>query len=241
LTQRQIVLDTETTGLEPTQGHRIVEVAALELSNRRRTGGHFQRYLNPEREIDPGALDKHGLTAEFLRDKPKFAEVVEELLDYVAGAELIIHNAAFDINFLNRELELVERGKLEDYCPAIVDTLSLARQLHPGKRNTLDALCERYQVDHTRRTLHGALLDAELLGDVYLAMTRGQESLVIEVVIADSAYSYLEPMGGARTLRIIRATASELESHRSQIKKIDLAAKGGALWARTAEYQASQA
>ena len=238
---RQIVLDTETTGLEPAQGHRIVEVAALELNNRRRTGGHFQRYLNPEREIDPGALDKHGLSAEFLRDKPKFAEVVEELLDYLAGAELIIHNAAFDIGFLNRELELVERGALTDYCPAVVDTLSMARQLHPGKRNTLDALCERYQVDHSRRTLHGALLDAELLGEVYLAMTRGQESLVIDIVVADSVYSYFEPRGGARTLRIIRATAAELASHGLQIKKIDLAAKGGALWARMTEQQPGEA
>ena len=161
---RQIILDTETTGLEPRLGHRIIEVAGVEMINRRLTGRHFHRYLNPGRDSDEGALQVHGLTTEFLSDKPKFAEIVDELLEYITGAELIIHNAPFDIGFLDAELALVRKKKLVTFCPVVIDTLRMAKDLHPGKRNGLDSLCERYQIDNSARTLHGALLDAELLG-----------------------------------------------------------------------------
>src|SRR5574341_1760557 len=181
---RQIVLDTETTGLEPELGHRIIEIAGVELVNRSFTGNNFHRYFNPGRESEAGALEVHGLTAEFLSDKPKFRDVAAEFLDYLGGAELVIHNSAFDVTFLNRELDLAELKPVTEYCLGIVDTLRLAKDLHPGKRNSLDALCERYQVDNSARTLHGALLDARLLAEVYLAMTRGQETLSIDLAPA---------------------------------------------------------
>ncbi len=178
---RQIVLDTETTGLEWKAGHRVIEIAGVEMVDRRLTGNHFHHYLNPDREIDAGAQEVHGISLEFLQDKPRFADIVDEFLDYVSGAELVIHNAPFDVGFLNHELGLLGREPIEKTCSGVVDTLKQAKELHPGKRNSLDVLCERYAVDNSGRTLHGALLDSELLAEVYLAMTRGQESLAIDM------------------------------------------------------------
>lgn len=177
---RQIVLDTETTGLEAKEGHRIIEVGCLELVARRLTERRLHHYINPERDSDEGALAVHGLSNEFLADKPKFGEIAGELIEFVRGAEVIIHNAAFDLEFLDAELAQLGLGRFEDYC-RITDSLKLARERHPGKRNSLDALCERYGVSNTHRTLHGALLDAGLLADVYLAMTRGQDSLAMDL------------------------------------------------------------
>ena len=227
---RQIVLDTETTGLEPELGHRIIEIAGVELVNRRLTGNDFHRYLNPGRESDAGALEVHGLTAEFLSDKPKFRDVAAEFLDYLGGAELVIHNSAFDIAFLNRELDLAELKPVTDYCPDIVDTLRLAKDLHPGKKNSLDALCERYQIDNSARTLHGAQLDARLLAEVYLAMTRGQESLVMEVESTPAAVAAAEATHGKLELVVIRATKDELAEHARILDDIDKASKGATLW-----------
>jgi len=178
---RQIVLDTETTGLEPSQGHRIIEIGCIELINRRPTGNHFHQYLQPDRDIDAAAVEIHGITTEFLADKPRFADVVEEFLAFIRGAELIIHNAPFDVGFINHELKSLGKGygPLGDYC-TVLDTLEHARRLHPGQRNNLDALCKRYDIDNSHRELHGALLDAEILADVYLAMTGGQVTLSLE-------------------------------------------------------------
>jgi len=178
---RQIFLDTETTGLEHKLGHRIIEIGCVEMRNRRLTNRHFHRYLNPERDIDAGALAVHGISLEFLQDKPRFADVAAEFLDFVRGAELIIHNAPFDIGFLNAELSRLDMAPLDTVCRGVQDTLRMAKDLHPGKKNNLNALCERYGVDNTRRTLHGALLDAEILAEVYVAMTRGQESLIMDL------------------------------------------------------------
>ena len=227
---RQIVLDTETTGLEPELGHRIIEIAGVELVNRRFTGNNFHRYFNPERESEAGALEVHGLTAEFLSDKPKFGDVAAELLDYVNGAELVIHNSAFDVAFLNRELDLADLKPVTDYCASVVDTLRLAKDLHPGKRNSLDALCERYQVDNSARTLHGASLDARLLAEVYLAMTRGQESLVMDVETTPAAAAAAEAAHGKLNLVVIRATKEELAEHARMLEEIDKASKGATLW-----------
>ncbi len=226
---RQIVLDTETTGLDPKLGHRIIEVAGVELVNRRLTGRHFHRYLNPGRDSEEGALQVHGLTTEFLSDKPKFAEIADELLEYITGAELIIHNAPFDIGFLDSELALLRRKKLKTYCPDVIDTLRMAKDLHPGKRNGLDALCDRYQIDNSARTLHGALLDAELLADVYLAMTRGQESLMIESDTDRAAVAVAGFNREGLKLTVLSATAEEIALHEAQLGDIDKAS-GGALW-----------
>ena len=178
---RQIILDTETTGLDPLQGHRIIEIGCVELEDRKPTGNHYQCYLNPEREVDIAAMEVHGISNEFLADKPVFAQVEAEFIDFVRGAELLIHNAPFDIGFLNNELRLSNAGNgpMEDLCQ-VLDTLVLARAKHPGQRNSLDALCKRYDVDNTQRELHGALLDAEILADVYLMMTSGQSSLSLQ-------------------------------------------------------------
>lgn len=230
---RQIILDTETTGLEPRLGHRIIEVAGVEMVNRRLTGKHFHRYLNPGRDSDEGALQVHGLTTEFLSDKPKFAEVVEEFLEYVSGAELIIHNAPFDIGFLDAELALVRKKKLSTYCPAVIDTLRMAKDLHPGKRNGLDSLCERYQIDNSARTLHGALLDAELLAEVYLAMTRGQDSLIVETENGRAEVKAASFERGDLKLAVVRASAEELAAHEALLADIDKVS-GGALWRRGA-------
>jgi DNA polymerase-3 subunit epsilon len=229
---RQIILDTETTGLDPELGHRVIEVAGVELVNRRFTGNNFHRYLNPGRESEAAALEIHGLTTEFLSDKPKFADVAAEFLDFIKDAELVIHNSAFDVAFLNRELDLADLKPVTEYCAGVVDTLRMARELHPGKRNGLDALCERYQIDNSARTLHGALLDARLLAEVYLAMTRGQESLVMEVEAPATAASIAaaEVATGKLNLIVVSATKEELEAHGQQLEAIDKASKGATLW-----------
>ena len=230
---RQIILDTETTGLDPALGHRVLEIAGVELVNRRLTGNNFHRYVNPERDSEEGALQIHGLTSEFLSDKPKFSDVAAEFLDYVSGAELVIHNAPFDIGFLNHELALQDRKPIAEYCPSVVDTLRLARDMHPGKRNSLDALCERYQVDHSASTMHDALLDAKLLADVYLAMTRGQESLAMEVATESSGSGpIVDSAGVAVELPVIHASEEELAAHVRVLTDIDKASAGACLWKR---------
>lgn len=228
---RQIVLDTETTGLDPRQGHRIIEVACIELVNRRLTGHHLHKYVNPEREIDAGAQAVHGITLDFLADKPKFADIVDEFLDFISGAQLIIHNAPFDIGFLNAELERLGRVPVTTVCNGVIDTLKDAKELHPGKRNSLDALCERYEIDNSSRTLHGALLDTELLAEVYLAMTRGQNALMIEP--DEAAPVRLGADGKVRErkpLLVRRASDEELAEHERMLAAIDKESKGACLW-----------
>ena len=227
---RQIILDTETTGLDPSLGHRIIEIAAVEIVNRRFTDKTYHQYVNPEREIEAGAIDVHGITGEFLQDKPKMREVAKEFLDFVAGAELIIHNAPFDVGFLDHELALLELQPISHYSPLITDTLKMAKGLHPGKRNSLDALCERYQIDNSVRTLHGALLDARLLAEVYLAMTRGQESLLMD--LGESPSRQVDGAFADEKLELIvlRATPEEVAAHEQQLVDIDRAARGACLW-----------
>ncbi|MGB8855603.1 MAG: DNA polymerase III subunit epsilon [Burkholderiales bacterium] len=226
---RQIILDTETTGLESEQGHRIVELAAVEYINRRPTTNIFHRYLNPERESDERALEIHGLTSEFLADKPSFGHVADEFIAYVSGAELIIHNAPFDMGFLNAELARCEKQNMAEICPQVIDTLTLAKELHPGKRNNLNALCERYGVDNSHRTLHGALLDAQLLGEVYLAMTRGQETLLMDIApVAQTAAQRAQ--SGNISLSVFRADAEEVEAHQTYLDKMKKENKGVCLW-----------
>lgn len=237
---RQVILDTETTGLEPEQGHRIIEIGCVELINRRKTGRTFHRYLRPDREIDWGAQQVHGITNEFLAQQPRFADIVDELLEFIGGAELIIHNAAFDIAFLDAELKRLPgvRKQMRDYC-GVLDTLPLARQMHPGQRNGLDALCKRYSVDNSRRELHGALLDAQILLDVYLAMTGGQTALVLGEVSeerADAAFepvaAIVRPVGG---LVVIRATADELAAHDRALTAIDKTSGGKTIWRKISD------
>jgi DNA polymerase-3 subunit epsilon len=239
---RQIILDTETTGLEPAQGHRIIEIGCVELVNRRLTGNHYHQYLQPDRDIDAGAIEVHGISNEFLRDKPRFADIVEEFIDFVTGAELIIHNAPFDIGFINHELAGMagQWQTVEQYC-TVLDTLVLARKLYPGQRNSLDALCKRLDIDNSQRDLHGALLDAEILADVYLAMTGGQSSLLLD---SDSLSSSAQQSAGIRPLSaqraplsVIRASAEELEAHHDRLQAIDRASDGQCLWA-SAEHEA---
>lgn len=232
---RQIVLDTETTGLDPQRGHRVIELAAIEIRDRRVTDSSFHHYLNPERESDAAALAVHGISNEFLLDKPKFREVAREFLDFVTGAELIIHNADFDLAFLDHELALAGLQPLTGYCGGVTDTLRLAKDLRPGKRNSLDALCEYYRVDNSGRTLHGALLDARLLADVYLAMTRGQESLVIELEEPAARAAEAGPGAGRRALRVLAASPEELAAHAACLDAIDRESKGRCLWKRLAE------
>ena len=216
---RQIMLDTETTGLDYRLGHRVIEIGCLELVGRKATGQRFHCYLNPEREIDPGAAAVHGISDEFLADKPKFADLAGEFAEFIRGAELVIHNAPFDVGFLNHELGLAGREPLDALCAGIVDTLKMAREIRPGRRNSLDALCQEYAVDNSGRQLHGALLDAELLAEVYLAMTRGQESLIIE--LDEPAVAAALPPGGERQLlRVLRADAVELAEHQQVLAEI---------------------
>jgi DNA polymerase-3 subunit epsilon len=225
---RQIIIDTETTGLDPAFGHRIVELAAVEIVNRRATGRRFHRYLNPEREIDAGALSVHGINADFLRNQPKFRDIAAEFIDFVSGAELIIHNAAFDVSFIEYELKLAELGTFMQHCHSVIDTLTLARDLHPGKKNSLDALCERYQVDNSARTLHGALLDAELLCEIYIAMTRGQDSLAIDFSGVESLELSEDVDRPSLKLIVLTATAEELAAHARHLR--ELASRGRCLW-----------
>jgi DNA polymerase-3 subunit epsilon len=232
---RQIFLDTETTGLEPKLGHRIIEIGGVEMRNRRPTDRHFHHYLNPDRDIDAGALAVHGISLEFLQDKPRFADIAEEFLDFVRGAELIIHNAPFDVGFINAELTLLDMAPIETICHEVTDSLRRAKELHPGKRNGLDALCERYGIDDSKRTLHGALLDAELLAEVYLAMTRGQESLLMEINPDQSGrWKTATPMplqGAAKQTRLVlRATDRELAEHERLLASIQKESEGKCLW-----------
>jgi DNA polymerase-3 subunit epsilon len=225
---RRIVLDTETTGLEPSQGHRIIEIAALELADRRPTGRHFHRYLNPEREVDLGATQIHGLTAEDLADKPRFADIADELVEFLEGAELLIHNAPFDVGFLDAELARIGRPGIAQIC-TVTDTLALARDLHPGKKNSLDALCERYAVDNSKRTLHGALLDTQLLAEVWLALTRGQETLDIALGSAPAGAPGVHDEPAAKLL-VVRANAQEAAAHAAMCQRIAREAGGRCLW-----------
>jgi len=207
---RQIVLDTETTGLDPAQGHRVIEIGALEIVNRQPTGATYHVYLNPQREIDAGAMQVHGLTNEFLADKPRFADIAPEFLEFVRDAELVIHNAPFDVGFLNAELAKLKEGPVKRYC-TVLDTLKMAKGLHPGQKNNLDALCRRYEVDNSGRAFHGALLDAQLLAEVYLAMTRGQETLGID--IATPAQTQAATLVRRGALKVVRADDSERAAH----------------------------
>lgn len=233
---RQIFLDTETTGLEHKLGHRIIEIAGVEMRNRRLTQQHFHSYLNPERDIDAGALAVHGISRDFLLDKPRFADIAAEFLDFVRGAELVIHNAAFDVGFLNAELALLDMAPVDTVCHGVCDTLRMAKELHPGKKNNLNALCDRYGVNNSHRTLHGALLDAEILAEVYLAMTRGQESLIMDLGENNpevEAAGRMPADGQRRAQQIRRASAEELAEHQEVLAAIEQASKGQCLWLHT--------
>lgn len=232
---RQVVLDTETTGLETSEGHRIIEIGCIEISGRQPTGRRFHHYVRPDRHIDPGALEVHGITVEQLADKPPFSDIVDDLMDFIGGAELIIHNAQFDVGFLNHELGLFENrwGGIEEHVADVLDTLVLARRLHPGMKNSLDALCKRYDVDNANRTLHGALLDAELLAEVYLAMTGGQSSMTLEMKTRERARREgTRRAGGTErpSLRVIRATETESEAHADRLRRIDKNSGGQCVW-----------
>ncbi len=227
---RQIILDTETTGLDANLGHRIIEVAAVEMINRRLTGNHFHHYLNPQREIDPGAQQVHGISLEFLQDKPFFRDIAQDFIEFISGAELVIHNAPFDLGFLNMELKLISLEPIAKYSPDVIDTLKMAKDLHPGQKNNLDALCRRYFVDNASRTLHGALLDTELLAEVYLAMTRGQNSLMIESAEAGGNHADLGEDSVPHDLMVLAVTPDEMEAHRACLDEIDKASKGACLW-----------
>lgn len=239
---RQIVLDTETTGLDSSEGHRIIEIGCVELINRRLTGNNYHQYVNPEREIDEGALDIHGITDESLADKPRFRDVAPDFLEYVKGAQLVIHNAPFDVGFLNYEFSLmadpqeVDRAgavRIDDHC-AVEDTLQLARKLHPGQKNDLDSLCKRYSIDNSQRTFHGALLDAEILADVYLAMTGGQSGLFedhaghAQLGVVRVEIRRLDP--DRPRLPVIRASAEELQAHLAWLEELDKATEGRCIW-----------
>lgn len=223
---RQIFLDTETTGLYPDQGHRIIEIAAVEIFNRRPTQRHFHIYINPEREIDPGAQEVHGISLEFLQDKPLFAQIAEEFIEFIRGAELIIHNAPFDVGFLNMELAKLGLDKLETYISGIIDTLKMAKEMRPGQRNNLDALCRHFGIDNSQRTLHGALLDAELLAEVYIAMTRGQESLLMELSSPEEQVTHTSLKVDLSAVKLLSADAEELVAHQQYIESL---VKSGAL------------
>jgi len=233
---RQIVLDTETTGLDPKQGHRIIEVAAIELDGRKVSDRTFHRYLNPEREIDEGAAAVHGLTLERLQNEAKFAEIAPALLEFITGAQLIIHNAPFDIGFLNAELTLAGLPTLSN---PVIDTLKVAKDLHPGKKNNLNALCDRYFIDNSHRTLHGALLDTELLAEVYLGMTRGQDSLLGEESSAEDGVQFNEAGEAIHlSVRVLAASDEELALHEAQMSDIDKASKGACMWKRLSSAEA---
>ena len=230
---RQIFLDTETTGLSPESGDRIVEIGCVEMLNRRLSGRHLHLYLNPERRSHPDALKVHGLTDEFLADKPLFASVADGLLEFVDGAEVIIHNAAFDVGFLNEELRRLDRPRFPGFVARITDSLALAREMFPGKANSLDALCRRLEVDNSNRALHGALLDAGLLAEVYIRMTRGQNSLVIDAGEASAAQAALEAVDFSRLdLRVLRADDAEAAAHAAVLAELDKASGGKTLWRR---------
>lgn len=231
---RQIVLDTETTGLSAEGGDRIIEIGCVELVGRKLTGNNKHFYLNPERDSHEDALKVHGISNEFLRDKPKFAAIAGELMDYLAGAEIIIHNAAFDVGFLNKELELAGRAAFHTVAGSVTDTLAMAKEMFPGKRNSLDALCDRLGVDNSGRTLHGALLDAELLADVYINLTRGQDALLIDTV-DDTAAGIVTRIDLRQfTLPVLLANDQEAAAHEEVLKQLDKASGGKTLWRQIA-------
>jgi len=218
---RQVFLDTETTGLDPNQGHRIIEIAAVEFNNRQSTNKKYHSYINPEREIDAAAEEVHGLSLEFLQDKPLFQDIAKDFLNFIQGAELIIHNAPFDVGFINAELGRLGLAKLEDNELKITDSLQFAKDLRPGQRNSLDALCRAYDIDNSERTLHGALLDAQLLGEVFIAMTRGQEAISMDFVEENSALTKKDI--DFSKLKVIKATTSEVQAHESYLLRIQAA------------------
>jgi DNA polymerase-3 subunit epsilon len=233
---RQIVLDTETTGLEPGEGHRIIEIGCIELLNRRRTQNVFHRFMNPDREIDEGAMSVHGITRDQLASCPRFADVAQDFISFVRDAEVIIHNAPFDVGFLDAELKRLGKawGRLTDHC-RVIDTLAMARQMHPGQRNNLDALCARYSVDNSARTLHGALLDAEILSDVYLRMTGGQASLLLDMAPANTGTGArrgtTRSIAGANIpLRVVTADQEELMRHEQRLAAINARSGGQCVW-----------
>jgi DNA polymerase-3 subunit epsilon len=227
---RQIVLDTETTGLNPRTGDRVIEIGCVEIFNRKLTGNNFHRYINPERDSDEAALAVHGLTTEFLRDKPKFHEIAHELREFVQGAEVIIHNAPFDLGFLNHEFERMGLPPFVKHCSNVIDTLVNAKELHPGKRNSLDALCDRYGISNAHRKLHGALLDSELLADVYLAMTRGQNTLSMDVEIEAAGGGELIEAGPLGEIVVLAAADDELAEHDNMLAALDKGVKGECVW-----------
>ena len=231
---RQIILDTETTGLEPKQGHRIIEVGCVELINRRLTGNNFHYYLNPQRDIDEGAVEVHGLTSEFLADKPLYEDIADELYQYLQGAEVVIHNAAFDVGFINHEYRLMgfDKPDMKAWCD-VTDSLHMARKKFPGQRNSLDALCKRFEIDNSRRQLHGALLDAEILADVYLMLTGGQNSLFADEEETDTHIEKKQFDKNRPALRIIKASESELLEHTARLNVIKEAAGGKCVWTDT--------
>jgi len=225
---RQIFLDTETTGLYPDQGHRIIEVAAVEMINRRPTNRHFHEYINPEREIDPAAQEVHGITLEFLQDKPLFINIADALIEFVQDAEVIIHNAPFDVGFLNMELGRIGLKPIQSFCDKIIDTLKMAKDARPGQRNNLDALCRHFGIDNSKRTLHGALLDAELLADVYMAMTRGQDSLLMDLQQNNTETVLAVDLKQDVSVKILYADSDELEAHQKYIES--LKKSGATVW-----------
>ena len=231
---RQIFLDTETTGLEHKLGHRVIEIGGVEMVNRRLTNRHFHYYLNPDREIDAGAQAVHGISSEFLQDKPRFKEIAAEFLDFIRDAELIIHNAPFDVGFLNAELGRLDLPKLQSVCRGVEDTLRMAKEMYPGKKNNLNALCERYGIDNSHRVLHGALLDAEILAEVYVSMTRGQESLIMELENPATTHTTNETVTGValskHALSIVLASDAECAAHAEMLGSIDKQSKGQCLW-----------
>jgi len=228
---RQVVLDTETTGLSPDNGDRILEIGCVELFNRKLTGNNLHFYINPERDSHEEALKVHGISNEFLKDKPKFAQIAEELISYIQGAEVIIHNAPFDIGFLNKELERISGPTMSELVSGVIDTLSMAKEIYPGKRNSLDALCDRLEVDNSDRTLHGALLDAELLADVYINMTRGQDALLIEVDQSGQKFDDASSVDlSIIDLPVIFASSDELQKHEDVMIQIDKASQGKSVW-----------
>lgn len=227
---RQIVLDTETTGLNARSGDRVIEIGCVELFNRQLTGNNFHHYINPERDSEEGALAVHGLTTEFLSDKPKFAEIADELRDYLRGAEVIIHNAPFDIGFLDEELKRVGMGKFGDHIAGVIDTLVEAKSMYPGKRNSLDALCDRYGISNAHRALHGALLDAELLAEVYLAMTRGQNTLTMDLEPEKSGDNVVLEMVALADIIVQPATEAELAEHELVMNGLDKEVRGQCIW-----------
>jgi DNA polymerase-3 subunit epsilon len=228
---RQIVLDTETSGLDFRKGHRVIEIGCIELINRKATQRSYHVYLNPEFQIDAAAQAVHGLSNEYLADKPKFVEIANEFIEFIQGAELLIHNAEFDRGFLDNEFALIGKPALAEIASSIVDTLKLARDMRPGRRNSLDVLCKEFSVDNSGRQLHGALLDAELLAEVYLAMTRGQENLLMDIDEGSALQSSVERQNDVRpTLLVLRATADEVAVHEQVLSEITKESKGKCLW-----------